>query len=141
MTQAVRAEDYGVLVLPIPEEDGGGYIALVVDLPGCASDGETQEEAISNVRGAIDDWIETAVELDRNIPEPGSAVEAQRKRMTALQEAFKVLSDFAVEADAKATLLEERLAQFVALLKDQNGRLPAEYALLGAEDSSNTKIH
>jgi predicted RNase H-like HicB family nuclease len=39
-------------------------------LPGCAADGETYQEALSNVEVIIDEWIETAQSLGRSIPEP-----------------------------------------------------------------------
>jgi len=45
-------------------------IAEVPELPGCAADGETYEEAIANVRLAISEWIDTARELGRDVPVP-----------------------------------------------------------------------
>jgi predicted RNase H-like HicB family nuclease len=46
------------------------YIAEVPELPGCAADGKTYKEALTNVEGIIQEWIETAKELKRPIPEP-----------------------------------------------------------------------
>ena len=46
------------------------YIAAVPELAGCMADGETQEEALKNVNAVIDEWIETAKELGRDIPQP-----------------------------------------------------------------------
>jgi len=46
------------------------FIAEVPELPGCAADGETYQEALSNVEVVIREWIETANELGRIIPEP-----------------------------------------------------------------------
>jgi len=46
------------------------YIAEVPELPGCMADGSTYGEALSNVEGIIQEWIETAKELGRPIPEP-----------------------------------------------------------------------
>jgi len=51
---------YPVVVQPLKDEDGGGFIASVPDLPGCMSDGETPEAALTNVQGAIEAWIEAA---------------------------------------------------------------------------------
>ena len=51
--------EYMVRVEPLSEEDGGGYIAIVPDLPGCMSDGETPEEALVNVQEAISSWLES----------------------------------------------------------------------------------
>ena len=46
------------------------YIAEVPELPGCAADGETRQEALSAVETVIAEWIETARGLGRPIPEP-----------------------------------------------------------------------
>jgi predicted RNase H-like HicB family nuclease len=46
------------------------YIAEVPDLPGCAADGATRQEALSAVDVVIGEWIETAKGLGRPIPEP-----------------------------------------------------------------------
>ena len=51
-------------------DDDQAYIAEVPELPGCAADGETYKEALANVEGIIQEWIETAKELERPIPEP-----------------------------------------------------------------------
>lgn len=46
------------------------FIAEVPELPGCAADGLTYAEALANVDVIIQEWIETARELGRAIPEP-----------------------------------------------------------------------
>lgn len=46
------------------------YLAAVPDLPGCMADGVTPEVAYDNARAAIREWIETAKEIGRNVPEP-----------------------------------------------------------------------
>ena len=46
------------------------FIVEVPELPGCAADGETYQEAVQNVEVVIQQWIETAQELGRPIPEP-----------------------------------------------------------------------
>jgi antitoxin HicB len=62
--------DYAVMIEPLAAEDGGGFVATVPDLPGCMSDGETPEEALSNMRDAIGAWIEEARALGRPVPTP-----------------------------------------------------------------------
>lgn len=59
---------YGVVVRW--SEEDGAFVAEVPELPGCAADGATREEAVANVEVAIEEWIETARELGRVIPEP-----------------------------------------------------------------------
>ena len=45
------------------------FIVEVPELPGCAADGETYQEAVQNAEVVIQQWIETAQELGRPIPE------------------------------------------------------------------------
>jgi antitoxin HicB len=61
---------YPILIEPLSDDDGGGFLATAIDLPGCRSDGETYEEALANVQDAIQGWLEACVELGRPIPEP-----------------------------------------------------------------------
>ena len=61
---------YEILIEPAPVGDGGGFYAIVPDLPGCVSDGETPDKARANALGAIADWIAAAEELGRVVPEP-----------------------------------------------------------------------
>lgn len=50
--------------------DDQAFIAEVPELPGCAADGASYGEAVSNVEVVIAEWIETAQEMGRPIPEP-----------------------------------------------------------------------
>lgn len=51
-------------------QDDQAFIAEVPELSGCAADGATYQEALSNVQVVIREWIETAEELGRPIPVP-----------------------------------------------------------------------
>ncbi|MPZ12695.1 MAG: type II toxin-antitoxin system HicB family antitoxin [Deltaproteobacteria bacterium] len=51
-------------------EEDQAYIAEVPELPGCAADGKTYKQALANVEVIIHEWIETAKELKRTVPEP-----------------------------------------------------------------------
>ena len=51
-------------------EEDKAYIAEVPELPGCAADGKTYQKALSQAETVIDEWIETANELGRSVPEP-----------------------------------------------------------------------
>ena len=46
------------------------FIAEVAELPGCAADGKTYQEAVGNVEIVVQQWIDTAKELGRPIPVP-----------------------------------------------------------------------
>jgi predicted RNase H-like HicB family nuclease len=51
-------------------KDDEAFIAEVPELAGCAADGATYKEALANVEVVIQEWIETAKEIGRTIPEP-----------------------------------------------------------------------
>jgi len=46
------------------------YIAEVPELPGCCAHGNTYNEALSNIQGAIQLWVDTAIEFGDPVPEP-----------------------------------------------------------------------
>jgi len=62
--------EYPIIIEPLPQDEGGGFIALVPDLPGCMSDGETAEDALASVVDAVAAWIEEATALGRPVPPP-----------------------------------------------------------------------
>ncbi|MDI6794620.1 MAG: type II toxin-antitoxin system HicB family antitoxin [bacterium] len=51
-------------------EEDEAFVAEVPELPGCMADGETYQKALSNAEVIIQEWIETAEELNRPIPQP-----------------------------------------------------------------------
>ncbi len=57
------------IILYWSDEDAA-FIAEVPELPGCAADGSTRQEALANVETVISEWLETARELGRPVPEP-----------------------------------------------------------------------
>jgi predicted RNase H-like HicB family nuclease len=46
------------------------FIVEVPELPGCMADGKTYREAVANAERVIEEWVETAHELGRCVPEP-----------------------------------------------------------------------
>jgi predicted RNase H-like HicB family nuclease len=59
---------YEIIIYWSKEDDA--FIAEVPELAGCAADGSTYAEALANIEVIISEWIETALELGREIPEP-----------------------------------------------------------------------
>lgn len=57
------------IILYWSEEDGA-YIAEVPELAGCMADGPTAKDALHNVEQIAREWIETAREVGREVPEP-----------------------------------------------------------------------
>lgn len=53
----------------LERDEDGVYIATVPVLPGCVSDGRSREEALKNVREAIELYIETLRDHNEPIPQ------------------------------------------------------------------------
>lgn len=66
---------YSIRVIPATP---AGYVATVDELPGCITQSETWAAAGEMVRDAMRAWIETALEDEQPIPEPGQDVPPAR---------------------------------------------------------------
>ncbi|MEY2857748.1 MAG: hypothetical protein RLZZ74_2060 [Cyanobacteriota bacterium] len=51
-------------------ESDNCFLVEVPELPGCMADGQTYQDAVTKIEVIIKEWIETAAELGRIIPEP-----------------------------------------------------------------------
>jgi antitoxin HicB len=64
---------YPCEIVPLSDEDGGGYLARFPDLPDVMGDGETPEEALADGLDALKGALAALAEWGKPIPEPGSA--------------------------------------------------------------------
>ena len=63
--------EYPFELRPLSADEGGGWLIMFPDLPGCMSDGESPEEAVANGRDALAAWIAAARQAGREVPRPG----------------------------------------------------------------------
>ncbi|AEV15180.1 hypothetical protein TCCBUS3UF1_1300 [Thermus sp. CCB_US3_UF1] len=107
-----------MLLVPEPE---GGFTALLPDLEGCVSVGETEEEALANLEEARQLWIETAYEHGDEIPLPSSAKEYSGRILVRMPKSLHRRLDEEARAEGVSlnqfivSLLSERLP--LAVLK------------------------
>lgn len=59
--------NYEVVVIPAEE---GGYTVVAPALPGCISEGDTEEEALENIKDAIRGWLLVAKKRGLYVPDP-----------------------------------------------------------------------
>jgi predicted RNase H-like HicB family nuclease len=109
----MKATDYGMILVWSEEDDA--YLARVLELPGCAADGKTREEAIANAVEAIEDWIATAKELGREVPPPLSD-----------QQYYEQAKEFAAQNQAQfqkavSDAVQRVLKDFVPKLHERSG--------------------
>ena len=62
---AVGVLSYKVIIEPCEE---GGFTVFVPSLPGCISEGDTYQDAIANIKDAINGWIEVSRQFGDTIP-------------------------------------------------------------------------
>jgi antitoxin HicB len=63
---------YHITLVQDGEGDGGKWIAAAEELPDCTSRGDSAEQAIAGLKGAMAAWIAAALREGRDIPEPRS---------------------------------------------------------------------
>lgn len=66
--------EYPVVLRPLSAEDGGGWVAIVPDLPGCMADGDNAYDALKRAEDAIEEWKDAARKLGRSIPHPDDSL-------------------------------------------------------------------
>ncbi|MBS9778703.1 MAG: type II toxin-antitoxin system HicB family antitoxin [Campylobacteraceae bacterium] len=75
--------DYDILVSKLSKEDGGGYFAYYKDIPSVMGDGETEQEAIEDVKNAFRCFLKVSLQNQDPIPEPFSLQEKIRVNFNA----------------------------------------------------------
>jgi predicted RNase H-like HicB family nuclease len=61
---------YHIIIQRIVDESGDYYFAVVQELDGCMSCGDTSKEAFENIQEAMEGWIETKLAGGFAVPEP-----------------------------------------------------------------------
>nr|WP_296429855.1 type II toxin-antitoxin system HicB family antitoxin [Roseovarius sp. BRH_c41] len=105
--------EYVIIILPLADEDGGGFVGLVPDLQGCMSDGESRDEALANTQQAMIEWIEHQKARGIDLPKPGVSIERASEQRKSLLRALKAMMSYMEEADGRIAELEKALEEAV----------------------------
>lgn len=97
------------------EDDDGGYVAEVKDLPGCITQGDSLEEARRMLDEARELWLETAYELGRPIPLPSEDEEFSGRVLVRMPKHLH--ASLSQEAKANESSLNQHI---VSLLSERN---------------------
>ena len=87
-----RKTEYAIMVEPLAEADGGGWLATVPALPGCMGDGDTPEAALADAENAIIEWHAAAKVLGREVPGPASLGQWRQRVPRSLHEKLKIVA-------------------------------------------------
>lgn len=111
------SKKYPIGVIPLAPEDGGGYLGVAADLPGCMSHADTPEKALEGAQKAILEWIDEAKEQGIAIPAPGSAAQRMRQDRESLLAQLTSQKQAIDNLDSEVKILRVSLE---ALLKEAN---------------------
>ncbi len=90
---------YPMVVITQSEEDGGGFIAYAPDLHGCMADGDTAEAALADLSNAIEEWIDEAKRMEREIPAPGHVAERAHQERAEIKRVLEAQSNLISKQD------------------------------------------
>lgn len=85
-----KRTEYAIMVEPLAEADGGGWLASVPALPGCMGDGDTREAALADAENAITEWKDAARQLGRDVPSPTALGQWRQRVPRSLHEKLKI---------------------------------------------------
>ena len=111
----------------VPDPEDGGFVAEVLELPGCLSQGDTPEEAYANLEEAMAGWIAVSLEAGHAIPEPIGASEYSGRF------ALRISSELHRQAALRAMREGISLNQWIALAMaekvsgEREAGAPAQY--------------
>ena len=107
---------YTIIVEQWDDGEGPYYLARVAELPHCMIHGDTPEEAISEIKGVMRDWIKSNLERGIKIPEPIQSKNSGQIRLRIPPSLHKLLSDRAmIEGVSLNQYMNTALAQAVGL--------------------------
>ncbi len=105
--------DFAYNIVLAPDEDGG-FFAFVPDLQGCMGDGDTPQDAVSDVIEAASAWVEAHAERGGEIPQPGE----ERARF---DDVMKEREDYIAEIEAELAEANRTIRQLKAQSVSRGG--------------------
>jgi predicted RNase H-like HicB family nuclease len=96
----MKSDTYSVIIIWSDEDEA--FIVTVPELPGCRAHGETKSEALAEAQIAIENWMDTARELGREIPAPKHFVDYEKELDQSLAKSAEELQSDMSQAIIKA---------------------------------------
>lgn len=114
------SQNYRMVVYPLSEDDGGGWMAEIPELNGCASDGETYEKALFNLQEAKEAWLTVAIKRGQSISLPTADSEKNQFSGKFTLRIPKTLHrNISMEADEEGVSLNSYL---LSIISERHGR-------------------
>ena len=107
-------KNYPITLRELTADEGGGWLAMVQDLPGCVGDGETPAEATADVMDAIDEWIDAAKQMGRPIPEPRDPMSGSFSGKWVQRVPKSLHAQLAAQADSEGVSINQLATTYIA---------------------------
>ncbi len=103
--------DYDINVIELSEEEGGGWFARYTDFSGVMGDGETKEEAISDVKNAFESYLNVALKYGDTIKEPYMKTYSKRINITVPEDLLFLIDSFVKNEGISRSLFIQNAAK------------------------------
>jgi antitoxin HicB len=141
--EEILTRAYARVITPAEE---GGFVAEIVEFPGCFTQAETVEEAYRNLEDAARGWLHGTIELGQPIPEPMAEQEFSGKVVLRLPKSMHRKASAYAEADGVslntflATAIAERIGERIRQPERESKRQfvkdPSRHAKSGLDHSA-----
>ena len=119
---------YPVQLLPQNEDGDEFWIAEILDLPGCMTDGATPDEALENIEEAKRLWIEAILEDGFEVPEPAQLRDYSGKLLVRMPKS--VHQGLAVQAKLEGVSLNQYVVSLLSNVRHIRERAREDKATL-----------
>lgn len=93
-------------------DEDGDWIAEVNELPGCAADGKTAEEALRNLDASMRSWVQSRLAAKLKVPEPRDVKNYSGKLLLRMPRSLH--QKLASQAETEGTSLNQHVVTLLA---------------------------
>lgn len=127
------ARPYARVLVP---DDDGTYRAEILEFPGCLAEGDTAAEALAALEAAAESWLDAAIEMESQIPDPMEECDYSGKTVLRMPKSLHRKAALAADRDGVS------LNQFIVTsLAEQVGGRQKHPATSRLEDNSRGAIY
>lgn len=105
--------DYDIVLRDLEESEGGGVLAYYNDLPFIMGDGDTKEEAISELKDAFKTYAVVSLKHKDRILEPKNAQKSKRINITIPSDLLGLIDNFAKNHNISRSLFLQQASRQV----------------------------
>lgn len=114
------------------------YIAIAPDLPGCSAAGDSEEEALQEIRTAMSLWLETAKTMKRKLPDPSPPVNASYSGKFLMRVPKTLHANLSRSAKQQGVSLNQYVLYMLADRSEKSAKVSMPRRAAAAKQASTT---